>query len=65
MDAEDIDMFADLEQTLCEGLNDLRFTRDTEATEDKHSMIHVDCLENVKDMSKIHGPAVRCKFFYF
>lgn len=49
-------MFADLEQTLCEGLSSLTFGR----TEDNHADINIDCLEDVTDLSKVHGPAVRC-----
>lgn len=56
MDDPDIDMFADLEKTLCEGLTNLCFTR---TSNNNHPEIDVTCLENIKDLSKINGPAVR------
>lgn len=59
---EEIYMFADLEKTLCEGLNNLRFDR---TIENNPVDIDVSCLENIKDLSKIHGPAVRSKLYNF
>lgn len=53
----DDDMFADLEKTLCEGLITLRFNKSI----DDSDGIDVSCLENVNDLSKINGPAVRSK----
>lgn len=50
---DELDMFADLEQTLCEGLNNLCFDRNSDPE------IDVSCLENINDLSKINGPAVR------
>lgn len=62
MDSDD-DMFADLEKTLCEGLITLRFDPRIDSDD---SEIDVSCLENVTDLSKINGPAVRCEFrFWF
>ncbi|KAG4072953.1 hypothetical protein HA402_006633 [Bradysia odoriphaga] len=61
MAESDDEMFADLEKTLCEGLTTLRFEKSVVI---EHPEIDLSCLENVKDLSKIHGPAVRTYNLY-
>lgn len=58
---EEKDMFADLEKTMLECIDNMNNTRHYETTK---AEINVDCLENVKDLSKIHGPAIRGKSRY-
>lgn len=61
---DELDIFADLERTLCEGLENLNFTRNCGLLKSNESSEQslIDCLENVKDLGRIHGPAVRGKF---
>lgn len=56
-----IDMFADLERTLCEEIENLNITRNREPvnSDEDIKQILINCLENVKDLSRIHGPAIR------
>ncbi len=58
--ADEEDMFADLEQTLCEGLTQLNF-KDSKSTSKTVDLSGIDltCLEEVSNLSKINGPAVR------
>ncbi|XP_037026730.1 separin-like [Bradysia coprophila] len=61
MAESDEEMFADLEKTLCEGLTTLRFEKSVDIAD---SEIDLSCLENVKDLSKLNGPAVRTYNLY-
>ncbi|KAJ6635711.1 Separin [Pseudolycoriella hygida] len=53
--SSDEDMFDDLEQTLQEGLRNLRFPSETE----EPSEIDVSILEKTHDLKSMNGPAVR------
>jgi hypothetical protein len=56
---DESDIFADLEKTLCENI--FNFTRNAEALtiNQPSEQDLIDCLENVKDLGRIHGPAIR------
>lgn len=53
------DMLADLEKTLCEKI--FNSTRNVEPSNryQPSEQDLIDCLENVKDLGQIHGPAIR------
>lgn len=64
--ADESDMFRDLEETLCEGLNELCFTRTNQSVtdvtsedNDDPSDIDLDCLEDTENLGQISGPAIR------
>lgn len=60
----ELDIFADIEKSLCDSLGNLNLTRNSERVTSNESSEQslIDCLENVKDLGRIHGPAVRGKF---